>query len=136
MKHRGAVSVLSLMMGIAFGACAQQPAASAAASGTSTNGFKGTINLDVRNSVADWTPYTPKKAPEGAPNFLFILYDDTGLAAWSPYGGRINPQGTQMTPLNPLPKEVANAGDYVRPWDSLNADEKKLFARLAEVYVA
>jgi arylsulfatase len=52
--------------------------------------FKGTIKLDVRDSVADWAPYTPKKAPAGAPNILFILYDDTGLAAWSPYGGRIN----------------------------------------------
>src|SRR5882672_10347366 len=52
--------------------------------------FKGDIKLDVRNSKADWGPYTPKKAPEGAPNILFVLYDDTGLAAWSPYGGRIN----------------------------------------------
>jgi arylsulfatase len=53
-------------------------------------GFHGVINLDVRNSKPDWTPFTPKRAPQGAPNFLFILYDDTGLAAWSPYGGRIN----------------------------------------------
>jgi arylsulfatase len=52
--------------------------------------FKGKIDLDVRKSTPDWGPYTPKKAPEGAPNVLFILYDDTGLAAWSPYGGRIN----------------------------------------------
>jgi arylsulfatase A-like enzyme len=52
--------------------------------------FKGKISLDVRDSVPDWGPYTPKQAPEGAPNFLFVLYDDTGLAAWSTYGGRIN----------------------------------------------
>ncbi|MFO0993331.1 MAG: arylsulfatase [Hyphomicrobiales bacterium] len=52
--------------------------------------FKGKIELDVRDSVPDWGPFTPKKAPDGAPNILFILYDDTGLAAWSPYGGRIN----------------------------------------------
>ena len=52
--------------------------------------FKGVVKLDVRDSTPDWGPYTPKKAPAGAPNFLFILYDDTGLAAWSPYGGRIN----------------------------------------------
>ena len=52
--------------------------------------FKGVIKLDVRDSTADWEPYTPIKAPEGAPNVLFILYDDTGLAAWSPFGGRIN----------------------------------------------
>ena len=54
------------------------------------DGFKGKIALDVRDSEADWTPYAPKQAPEGAPNILFVLYDDTGLAAWSPYGGRIN----------------------------------------------
>jgi hypothetical protein len=53
----------------------------------STPTFKGIIDLDVRKSTPDWTPYIPKKAPEGAPNVLFILYDDTGLAAWSPYGG-------------------------------------------------
>ena len=52
--------------------------------------FKGVIKLDVRDSVPDWEPYTPTKAPEGAPNVLFVLYDDTGLAAWSPFGGRIN----------------------------------------------
>ncbi|MBN8548744.1 MAG: arylsulfatase [Deltaproteobacteria bacterium] len=52
--------------------------------------FDGVIKLDVRDSKADWKPFTPKKAPEGAPNFLFVLYDDTGLSAWSTYGGRIN----------------------------------------------
>lgn len=52
--------------------------------------FKGKIELDVRDSTPDWKPYTPRKAPEGSPNILFVLYDDTGLAAWSPYGGAIN----------------------------------------------
>ena len=51
--------------------------------------FKGKIELDVRDSTPDWGPYSPPKAPDDAPNVLFILYDDTGLAAWSPYGGRI-----------------------------------------------
>ena len=46
----------------------------------------------------------------------------------------ILPKGTQLTPLNPLPDDVANPGDCVRPWDTLNADEKKLFSRLMEVY--
>ena len=55
-----------------------------------TKKFKGVINLDVRDSVADWEPYTPTRAPKGAPNVLFVLYDDTGLASWSPFGGRIN----------------------------------------------
>ena len=55
-----------------------------------TEAFKGVIKLDVRDSKPDWTPYELKKAPEGAPNVLIVLYDDTGLAAWSPFGGRIN----------------------------------------------
>ena len=49
----------------------------------------GVINLDVRNSVPDWAAFTEDKAPEDAPNVLVVLYDDTGCAAWSPYGGRI-----------------------------------------------
>ena len=59
--------------------------------GTGINeGFDGKIELDVRDSVADWAPFELKKAPEGAPNILVVLYDDTGLATWSPYGGRVN----------------------------------------------
>ena len=52
--------------------------------------FNGKIALDVRDSEPDWSPYIPKRAPEGAPNILFVLFDDTGLGAWSSYGGRIN----------------------------------------------
>src|SRR5262249_2055921 len=46
----------------------------------------------------------------------------------------IMPKGTQLTPLNPMPQDAANPLDFVRPWDSLSADEKRLFARMAEVY--
>ncbi len=52
--------------------------------------FKGVIKLDIRDSKADWEPFLPPRAPEGAPNVLIVLYDDTGQAAWSPYGGAIN----------------------------------------------
>jgi hypothetical protein len=51
--------------------------------------FNGVISLDVRDSVADWGPCREEPAPEGAPNVLIVLYDDTGLAASEPYGGRI-----------------------------------------------
>ena len=54
-----------------------------------TKQFNGLIRLDVRDSVPDWTPYLPPKAPRDAPNILFVLYDDTGLAAWEPFGGKI-----------------------------------------------
>jgi arylsulfatase A-like enzyme len=56
----------------------------------SASGFKGDVKLDVRDSKPDWAPYIRKKAPKDAPNVLFILYDDTGLGTWSPYGGRVN----------------------------------------------
>ena len=55
-----------------------------------TKPFKGVIKLDVRDSTPDWGPYELKRAPAGSPNILVVLYDDTGLAAWSPYGGGIN----------------------------------------------
>jgi len=52
--------------------------------------FKGVIKLDVRDSTPDWGPFTPPTPPKDAPNILIVLYDDTGQAAWSPYGGAIN----------------------------------------------
>ena len=52
--------------------------------------FKGVIKLDIRDSTHDWSPYELKHASQGAPNVLVVLYDDTGLAAWTPFGGRIN----------------------------------------------
>ena len=51
--------------------------------------FKGIINVDIRDSVPDWEPYEQPKAPAGAPNVLFIVWDDTGFGALSPFGGPI-----------------------------------------------
>ena len=48
----------------------------------------------------------------------------------------VMPEGTQLTPLNPMPEDQANEGDFVRPWAELNDDEKKLFCRMAEVFAA
>ena len=59
-------------------------------SGPKKRKFNGVIKLDVRDSKPDWTPYETPRAPAGAPNILVVLYDDTGLAAWSPFGGKIN----------------------------------------------
>lgn len=61
--------------------------------------FKGKINLDIRDSTPDWNAFLDKKAPKDAPNVLVILYDDTGQAAWSPYGG-----GIEMPTLDRLAK--------------------------------
>jgi arylsulfatase A-like enzyme len=52
------------------------------------------------------------------------------------------PEGTQLSPINPHgePGRTGPDGqpwpllDTVRPWDSLSADEQRLFARMAEVF--
>ena len=55
----------------------------------------------------------------------------------------IVPAGTGLPPINPIGTPEARQGpdgqpfpplDYTRPWDSLTAEEKRLFARMAEVY--
>lgn len=51
--------------------------------------FRGVINTDVRDSVPDWTPYLPPEAKAGSPNILYIVVDDTGIAAWDCFGGLI-----------------------------------------------
>jgi arylsulfatase A-like enzyme len=51
--------------------------------------FRGLINVDIRDSVPDWTPFEPPKAPDGSPNVLYIVLDDVGFSAMSCYGGPI-----------------------------------------------
>jgi hypothetical protein len=51
--------------------------------------FKGTINVDIRDSEPDWTPFEPPRAPDGGPNVLYIVLDDVGFSATSCYGGPI-----------------------------------------------
>ncbi|MFG2926544.1 arylsulfatase [Streptomyces sp. NPDC048305] len=51
--------------------------------------FRGVVNLDVRDSVPDWSPYQQPKAPDGSPNVVYIVLDDVGFGAMSCYGGPI-----------------------------------------------
>jgi arylsulfatase A-like enzyme len=51
--------------------------------------FQGRINVDIRDSEPDWEPFEPPKAPEGAPNVLYIVLDDVGFSAMTCYGGPI-----------------------------------------------
>ena len=53
------------------------------------------------------------------------------------------PQDTELPPLNPIGTPETRTGpdgkpfpalDFTKPWDSLSGDEKRLFARMAEVY--
>jgi arylsulfatase len=46
----------------------------------------------------------------------------------------ILPKGTELTPINPMTRGTVIEGDLVRPWETLAPDEKRLFARMAEVY--
>jgi arylsulfatase len=53
---------------------------------------------------------------------------------------RIVTEEAELSPINPYADEKGPDGqewpelDTVRPWDSLNGEEKRLFARMAEVY--
>lgn len=79
----GAVAGVGLAAGSLLGARGLYETAEAA------EPFQGTINLDIRDSVPDWGPYTQPVAPEGAPNVLFIVWDDVGFAAMEPFGGLV-----------------------------------------------
>jgi arylsulfatase len=67
--------------------------------------FKGTINVDIRDSEPDWAPFEPPVAPYGAPNVVYIVLDDVGFSAMDCYGGpietpnidRIAAQGVRYT---------------------------------------
>jgi arylsulfatase A-like enzyme len=81
-------AALGLTLGAAGTVMAgDQPNAPTTAASQPVNGV---IKTDVRDSVPDWGPFIPKQAPQGSPNILIVLYDDTGLAMWSAYGGRVN----------------------------------------------
>src|ERR1700758_29915 len=51
--------------------------------------FQGKIELDIRDSEPDWGPYAAPTAPQGAPNVLYIVWDDTGIATWDCFGGLV-----------------------------------------------
>lgn len=67
--------------------------------------FNGKIELDIRDSEPDWGPYAAPTAPEGAPNVLYLVWDDTGIATWDCFGGlvemptmsRIAERGVRLT---------------------------------------
>lgn len=54
-----------------------------------TKKFAGIVNEDIRDSVPDWGPYEQPTAPDGAPNVLFVVWDDVGFSAFESFGGPI-----------------------------------------------
>jgi arylsulfatase A-like enzyme len=63
--------------------------------------FRGTVNVDIRDSVPDWEPFLQPKAPPGAPNVLMIVWDDVGYGAMDVHGGPIE---------TPNMRRIADAG--------------------------
>ena len=57
--------------------------------------FNGKIELDIRDSEADWGPYAAPTAPQGAPNVLYLVWDDTGIATGDCFGGLV-----EMPPMS------------------------------------
>ena len=51
--------------------------------------FKGVINIDIKDSTPDWSPYAQPIPPEGAPSVMYVILDDVGFSALEPYGGPI-----------------------------------------------
>ncbi len=52
--------------------------------------FNGKIELDIRDSEPDWGPYAAPVAQPEAPNVLYLVWDDTGIATWDCFGGLVN----------------------------------------------
>jgi len=69
--------------------------------------FQGKINVDIRDSVPDWTPFEAPRAPDGAPNVVYIVLDDVGFSAMSCYGGPIE---------TPNIDRIAGAGVRFTQW--------------------
>ncbi|MFM8598681.1 MAG: sulfatase-like hydrolase/transferase [Mycobacterium sp.] len=67
--------------------------------------FSGKIALDIRDSEPDWGPFAAPTAPENAPNVLYLVWDDVGIATWDCFGGlvempamsRIAERGVRLT---------------------------------------
>ena len=56
---------------------------------TMSKPWKGKIAVDIRESKPDWVPFTQPIAPEGAPNILFIVWDDVGYGTMDTFGGPV-----------------------------------------------
>src|SRR4051794_41851060 len=68
--------------------------------------FKGKISVDIRDSVPDWSPFEPPKAPDGAPSVVYIVLDDVGFSAMECYGGPI--------PTPNIDRVVGDGGGYTQ----------------------
>jgi arylsulfatase len=55
-----------------------------------TTEFNGKIAVDIRDSEPDWGPFAAPTAQPDAPNVLYLVWDDIGIATWDCFGGLVN----------------------------------------------
>ena len=67
-----------------------------------SNRFQGLVEVDIRDSVPDWAPFDAPRAPDGAPNMVYIVLDDVGFSAMSGYGGPIETPNIDRVATNGL----------------------------------
>src|SRR5690242_13051823 len=77
--------------------------------------FNGVINVDTRDSTPDWEPYLQPKAPEGAPNVLYIVLDDVGFSSMEPWGGLIETPNIKRLTAHGLPYTNWHTADLCAP---------------------
>ena len=46
-----------------------------------TEAFRGTINVDIRDSTPDWRPFEAPRAVPSAPSVVYVVLDDVGFGA-------------------------------------------------------
>src|SRR3954449_2079565 len=51
------------------------PAVSIERDQTMSKPFKGVVNVDIRDSEPDWAPFEAPRAPDGAPNVVYVVLD-------------------------------------------------------------
>lgn len=83
------------------------------------NAFKGVVNLDIRDSIPDWSPYEQPKAAAGTPNILYIVLDDVGFGALGCYGGPID----RVAEVSSYLAEVTESEFGVR-YDAMPLDDR------------
>jgi hypothetical protein len=71
--------------------------------------FQGSINVEIRDPVPDWAPFEPPKAPEGAPNVVWIGTTGRNAEHRPDRGGR--------GPVRPMAHHGAVLADPVVPAD-------------------
>jgi hypothetical protein len=84
--------------------------------------FGGVVNVDIRDSEPDWSPFESARAPEGAPNVVYIVLDEVGFSAISCYGGpietpNIRPDRRRRGALHPVAHHRVVPAEPVVPAD-------------------